>query len=120
VRPSPGRRLAGALLATATVLAACSTTPQGVRPGDATARPGDAVVQLVGLTFDPATLQVPKGKRVLWRWTDSVVHNVVSDDFVSSKAQSGGAYAVTFDRPGTYAYRCTLHTGMDGTIVVTG
>jgi plastocyanin len=26
----------------------------------------------------------------------------------------------TFDRPGTYPYRCTLHDGMDGRVVVTG
>ncbi len=25
----------------------------------------------------------------------------------------------TFDRPGTYLYRCTLHDGMDGRVVVT-
>jgi len=77
------------------------------------------VVELVGLSFQPRTINVPVGKRVLWRWTDSVVHNVVSDDFVSSKSQGGGAYAVSFDKPGTFAYRCSLHTGMDGTVVVT-
>jgi plastocyanin len=81
-------------------------------------KPDDAVVELVGISFSPATLRVPVGKRVLWRWTDAVVHNVVSDGFVSSKAQSGGTYAVRFDKAGSYPYRCTLHEGMNGTIVV--
>lgn len=118
MRPSPRRLPAGALLALAVALAGCSTTPDGPRPGNVTPRADDAVVELVGLSFAPSTLRVPIGKRVLWRWTDAVVHNVVSDDFVSSKAQSGGTYAVRFDKAGSYPYRCTLHTGMEGTIVV--
>jgi len=103
----------------AVAIAGCATTPQGVGAGAVTPQPDDAVVELVGLTFQPSALQVPIGKRVRWQWTDSVVHNVVSDDFASSKAQSGGAYAVRFDRAGTFAYRCSLHTGMEGTITVT-
>jgi len=97
----------------------CSTTSEGTPAGKAAQQPGDAVVDLVGLTFQPRTLTVPIGKRVLWRWTDSVVHNVVSDDFPGSKAQGGGTYAVRFDNAGTFAYRCSLHTGMEGTVVVT-
>jgi plastocyanin len=62
---------------------------------------------------------VPVGARVRWQWTDDVVHNVVSTQFAGSQAQGGGSYAVTFDKAGTYAYRCSLHTGMDGTVVVT-
>ena len=113
------RPLLATALATALVGAAgCSTTPTGPQAGAATQKPDDAVVELVGLTFSPRTLQVPVGKRVLWQWTDSVIHNVVSDAFVSSKAQGGGTYAVRFDQAGTFAYRCTLHTGMEGTIVV--
>ncbi len=107
-----------ALLAVAVAVAGCSTT-QGVRAGDVAPKPDDAVVQLVGLSFQPSSLQVPVGKRVRWQWTDAVVHNVVSDEFASSKAQSGGTYAVRFDKPGTFAYRCSLHTGMEGTITVT-
>jgi len=99
-------------------VAGCSTTPEGGGPGEAKPKPDDAVVELVGLTFKPRTIQVPVGKRVLWRWTDSVVHNVVSDNFADSKAQSGGTYAVRFDHAGTFAYQCSLHTGMDGTVVV--
>ncbi len=76
------------------------------------------VVRLVGLDFEPRTIQVPVGARVRWQWTDSVVHNVVSKDFASSRELDGGAHAVRFDTPGTFPYRCTLHAGMDGTVVV--
>jgi plastocyanin len=119
VRPSPPIRLATALLAVALGVAGCATTPEGAQTGDVTRQADDAVVELVGLEFAPKQIQVPTGTRVLWQWTDSVVHNVVSDTFKSSAALNGGAYAIRFDRPGTYPYRCTLHTGMDGTVVVT-
>ena len=77
------------------------------------------MVKLVGLDFEPRTIQVPIGKRVRWQWTDSVVHNVVSEDFASSKELAGDIHAIRFDRAGTFPYRCTLHTGMDGRVLVT-
>lgn len=119
-RPSsaspPGR--ASVLLAGALTVAGCTDAARS-GPPSATAEPGDAVVRLVGLDFEPRTVEVAPGTRVRWDWTDSVVHNVVSQEFASSKELNGGAHAVRFDRPGTFSYRCTLHTGMDGTVVVT-
>ena len=111
------RLLPSVLVALALVAGGCADT---AKPAPAAAAPeaGDAVVELVGLDFSPRTVQVPLGRRVVWRWTDSVVHNVVSTQFASSEALGGGAYAVRFERAGRYPYRCTLHTGMDGTVVV--
>lgn len=109
---------ASVLLAGALTLAGCTGTAR-LGPPSATAEAGDAVVRLVGLDFEPRTVEVALGTRVRWQWTDSVVHNVVSEEFASSKELDGGAHAVRFDRPGTFTYRCTLHTGMDGTVVVT-
>ena len=111
-------RLAVALLP-ALAATGCPTTSEGPGTGDVRREAGDVVVELIGLEFEPEQVQVPAGTRVVWQWTDSVVHNVVSKDFASSDALDGGAYAVRFDRPGTYPYRCTLHIGMDGTVVVT-
>lgn len=120
MRPSNLASLPAVALAVALAVTGCATTAHdGASAGDVTRKPDDAVVELIGLEFEPEQIQVPVGTRVLWQWTDSVVHNVVSDDFASSKALDGGAYAIRFDRPGTYPYRCTLHTGMEGTIVVT-
>jgi plastocyanin len=80
--------------------------------------PGDVVVRLVGLEFEPKEVTVPAGRRVFWQWTDSVVHNVVAKDF-SSKNLGGGSYAVPFPTAGRHEYKCTLHPGMDGVVVVT-
>lgn len=118
MRPTSVARSAAALLLVAVVASGCATTSEGGKAGNVTRQPDDAVVELVGLEFVPKQIEVPVGKRVLWQWTDSVIHNVIAEDFADSKALDGGAYAVRFDRPGTYPYRCTLHTGMDGTVVV--
>jgi plastocyanin len=107
-----------ALVTGALALAGCATTPTNATKA-AAPEPGDVVVELVGLEFEPRTIQVPVGRRVRWQWTDSLVHNVVSRDFPSSKELRRGPYVVRFDRPGTFPYTCTLHPGMDGTVVVT-
>lgn len=117
--PTALARSAAATVLLAAAATGCATTSEGAQAGDVTRQPDDAVVELVGLEFAPKQIQVPVGNRVVWQWTDSVVHNVVSETFASSKALDGGAYAIRFDRAGTYPYRCTLHTGMDGTVVVT-
>jgi plastocyanin len=44
-------------------------------------------------------------------------HNVVGDGF-ESRIQAQGTFEHTSDAPGTYSYVCTLHQGMDGTVIV--
>jgi len=38
----------------------------------------------------------------------------------SGNLTSGQSYAVTFSKPGTYAFHCSIHNYMTGTIKVTG
>jgi plastocyanin len=100
------------------VLAACSGG--GDNPADATPVKASEVVAK-DMRFDPAAIEVPAGTTVTWTFQDgSVPHDVTGDGWKSGKAQSKGSYRHTFDRPGTYAYRCTLHNGMKGRVVVSG
>jgi plastocyanin len=39
-------------------------------------------------------------------------------DFESDTFGEGGTFSYTPDRPGTIAYVCTIHPGMDGTLTV--
>jgi len=100
------------------VLAACS----GGGDGAAAATPvktGEVVAK--DSRFNPAAVEVPAGTTVTWKFQDgSVPHDVTGDGWRSGKPQSRGTYRHTFDRPGTYDYRCTLHSGMKGRVVVTG
>jgi plastocyanin len=111
-------RLLVPLLAAA-VLAACS--PGGGQDvADATpVRTGEVVAK--DNRFDPVAVEVPAGTSVTWRFEDgSVPHDVTGDGWKSGKPQSKGTFSHTFDRPGTYDYRCTVHSGMNGRVVVTG
>ena len=69
-------------------------------------------------TFDPPALQVKPGTTVTWTFNDGGrPHNVVADGW-SSEVLASGSYHHTFTEPGSYAYRCTLHWGMDGRVDV--
>ncbi|MBB4660902.1 copper-binding protein [Conexibacter arvalis] len=109
------RRRNRPLLALALVAAAggAATLPGGV------AQAATRTVTLRDIAFHPARVTIARGDRVVWRWRDGGIrHNVVSRSFRGTGARSSGSYGVTFRRAGTFRYRCTLHPGMDGTVVV--
>jgi plastocyanin len=70
--------------------------------------------------FTPPTLTVPAGTTVTWGNNDVTTHTVTSDAglFDSSNLNSGNAFTFKFDNPGQYKYHCTIHSFMNGTIVV--
>ena len=71
--------------------------------------------------FTPPALQVSAGTAVTWTFDDRFVpHDVTGDGFTSGDPRRSGSFTHTFARPGTYDYRCTLHDGMEGRVVVTG
>jgi plastocyanin len=67
--------------------------------------------------FEPASLTVEAGATVTWVWEGRAPHDVVGQGF-ESPDQSSGTFRHTFEQPGTYAYECTIHPGMEGNIVV--
>jgi plastocyanin len=81
------------------------------------------VVIIKNIAFNPATVTIHPGQDVVWRFEDgSVPHNVTgqgSDSGINSGIRTGGLYSYTFPAAGTYTYRCTIHSGMIGTVVVT-
>jgi plastocyanin len=70
--------------------------------------------------FDPASTTVGIDKTVTWTWSTGTRHNVTfSNTTISGSGdQTSGTFQKAFAAAGTYGYRCTLHAGMDGTIVV--
>jgi plastocyanin len=111
--------LLGALaLAAALVLAGC-----GGDGGGGGAAPVTGVTQVAAKDnrFSPAAIQVPAGTTVTWTFEDGLIpHDVKGDSFSSGEPRRDGSFTHTFDQPGTYPYRCTLHDGMTGRVVVTG
>src|SRR5262245_8492446 len=77
-------------------------------------------VRIEGFAFNPTTVNLSRGGVGTWVWpTDTVQHNVTfADPALSSPTQAIGTHTVVFTDQGTFNYRCTLHSGMNGSIVV--
>lgn len=96
--------------------------------GSATAAPasnapqGANAVSISNFAFVPATLTVPVGTTVTWTNQDEEPHTVVSDDgstLHSPGLDTGKTFSFTFSNAGTFAYVCSIHPMMHGTVVVT-
>jgi plastocyanin len=107
-------------LVAALVLAGCGGDQGGTAAAaDAAPVTGVSEVTAKDNQFTPPAIQVPAGTTVTWAFQDRLVpHDVTGDGFASGEPQRSGSFTHTFDRPGTYPYRCTLHDGMDGRVVV--
>lgn len=94
--------------------------PHAVQAADAAAAHATQV-DIRNFGFSPKSVTVPVGTRVVWTNHDEEPHVVTSagTGFVSSKVlDTSDSYAVTFSKPGTYAYYCSIHPMMVGTIIV--
>ena len=77
-------------------------------------------VVIANYAYSPQTLNVHIGDTVTWTNQDSAGHSATADDGsfdtgVLSQGQSGTA---TFTKAGQYAYHCSVHPNMQGTIIV--
>jgi plastocyanin len=119
VSPRLRRRLVPLLLVLTFTLAACRS---GSAASSADAPPvrGVTTVDAKDLKFLPPAIEVQPGAEVTWRFVDGAVpHNVKGDGF-ASPTQSRGTWSHRFTQAGEYRYRCDLHAGMDGRVVVAG
>jgi plastocyanin len=116
------------LLAAAAALSACTPpfagacTPKGT--GTTTAASTVKVVadsQKQG-AYQPDPMTVQAGQSVTWTWDDQGnQHSVSADDgsFESCLQGAGSTFTTTFAKAGTYAYHCSIHPQMKGTVTVT-
>lgn len=111
-------------VATATQPAATATQPAATPTEPVpspTASAATEAVTIKGFAFDPTSVTVKVGASVTWTNEDSAPHTITSDkgDWDSGRLVQGGTYTHKFDQAGTYAYKCTIHPTMQGTVVVT-
>ncbi|MFD8390761.1 cupredoxin family copper-binding protein [Streptomyces sp. NPDC059680] len=80
-------------------------------------------VAIKNFAFSPATLKVKAGTTVTWTNEDTDAHTVTSagsgGPLHSAALATHGSYTHTFTKPGSYAYVCTIHPFMTGTVEVT-
>jgi plastocyanin len=72
-----------------------------------------------GNAFRPGRITIARGDRVRWVNRASVTHTTTSNGGLWNETlQPGERFSRRFRRAGTFGYRCTIHAGMTGTIVV--
>jgi plastocyanin len=111
------------VLAAASALLAVVFAATGLFAGQQLATAASGPVSISGLAFSPATINVNVGDTVTWTNNESsnIQHTVTSDsgtELASALLSPGNSYAHTFTIAGTYAYHCTIHPTMHGTVVV--
>jgi plastocyanin len=105
---------AAAVLAATIVAAGCG--------GTSTSAPVDTtkVSMAKSYRFDPASIRISAGDTVTWTNNDNFTHTVKVDGRADHKVGRGESVSITFGKPGTYHYECTLHShDMHGTVIVT-
>jgi plastocyanin len=116
----PGTALAGRALATVLWSGEAATTDAAAPRPTQTARAGGTIT-LKNVAFSRAAT-VRAGRTVTWINEDRIPHNVVATSgatFDSGTFGHGEAFTFRPTRPGTIAFVCTLHQGMNGTLTVT-
>lgn len=75
-----------------------------------------------GSTFSPDTVKVAVNGEVTWSFPGPTAHNVTFTSPPSPVAnidtRSAGSVARTFTVAGRHGYRCTIHPGMEGAVIV--
>jgi plastocyanin len=97
-----------------------TTTSSSSAPAPA-ATGGGGSVTMKSIKFNPATVKVKAGDTVTWTNEDSVGHDVTNKSFKSGSAggiEPGQSFKHKFAKAGTFKYVCTVHPGMQGTVVV--
>jgi plastocyanin len=101
-------RKLGAIVATAAVGTAVAVVP---------AQAGSTkTVSVKNNAFAPKTVNIRKGGKVVWKWTQGgVPHNVTpASGGAGSKTSSkkGFTFTKSFSKAGTFRYVCTIHSSM--------
>jgi plastocyanin len=92
--------------------------------GNASAPSGDAVrsekVEIEDFAYDPDPVTIEEGGKVVWLNKDSAPHTATAEDgsFDTGTLAEGKLKSETFEKPGTYAYICSIHPEMHGTVEV--
>ena len=112
------------LVAIAANIAACggsSTAPTTPTPPVTTTPVSTASVSMLNVAFSPASIQVAAAAVVTFTNNDGFAHNVTFDNAAIGTTGNYNSGAKTLTMPavaGTYAYKCTLHASMTGTVTV--
>jgi plastocyanin len=121
------RRAWGSVLVTSLVaLAGCGGGSGGgggtSATASASAAPASAKVRIQGYAYHAPTVTVRAGGTVTFTNKDSTKHTATATgdrpSFDTDGLATGASKRITFAHPGRYAYICSYHPFMHGTVVV--
>jgi len=98
------------------------TPSSGGSSSSATSGTSASAIKIDNFAFSPNTLTV-SGGRITVSNADSTTHTATADDghsFDTGPVSPGSSSTLTVTKPGRYAYPCSIHPDMHGTLVVTG
>lgn len=75
-------------------------------------------VAIKGYSFNPNPATAAPGEEVIWRNGDTAHHTVVIAGQKSPLLKQGDSFRFVAKESGQYRYRCSVHGGMDGVLVV--
>jgi plastocyanin len=76
-------------------------------------------IEMVDACFTPTTLFARPGETITFVNRDDFAHNVSANGWGHFEDLGGGGrYTTSFADEGVYAYACSLHPGMSGSIVI--
>ncbi|HEX7414791.1 MAG TPA: cupredoxin domain-containing protein [Bacteroidia bacterium] len=92
----------------------------GCKKSTTSTSPGTNEVFMQNTAFSPSSITVAVNTTIKWTNKDGMAHTVTSTSglFDSGNISSGSTYSHQFTATGTYAYKCTIHSGMSGTVIV--
>jgi plastocyanin len=91
----------------------------GSYPSQAAQLPPANIVVIEGVSFRPDLLTVKRGDWVQWVNKDPFPHTVTAaGSFDSRSIAEGATWKYHASKVGTFAYACTLHPNMHGTLRV--
>jgi plastocyanin len=79
---------------------------------------GAALVSIVDFGYLPGVLRIQVGQTVVWRNDGREEHDVTGADWHSGPMEPTVDYRQTFGVSGTFAFRCSIHPDMVGTLIV--
>jgi plastocyanin len=91
---------------------------------DTTTQSGNAPravkVEIDDFAYEPDPVTVEEGGKVIWLNRDAAPHTATAEDgsFDTGTLAEGKLKSETFKEPGTYAYVCSIHPQMHGTVEV--
>jgi plastocyanin len=110
--PRPGATAPGAT-------AAGATAPGATQAGVACEGSGGTAVSIQSFSYDPPSATVAVGGTATWTNNDPTPHTVTFDSGPDcGQLANAATKSATFSAAGSYAYHCTIHPTMKGTVVV--